>query len=240
MLISVANPKDGSGKSTCAVNLACALADFDNRLTDRWQGKHSVVLVDADVEGTVTRCCSGGHLPVSSDHGPTEDPEDIERWIRRMRTVKMEVDYIVVDGPSQTGLILTAIVDVSDLVIVPCSVSAADSVNMLPMIKLIREARSARSDGGPSCLLVPTRVDAGTAAEREIETALHRFEEPVGPVIHQSAEFEDAFNAGRWIGDFAPDSIACGDIKALTASVEKILAPASAGSRTAVNGQIRR
>jgi len=236
MLIAVANPREGSGKSTCAVNLACALADFDNRLTDRWQGKHSVVLIDADVEGTATRCCSGGHLPVSSDHGPSVDPKDIERWIQRMRAVIAEVDYIVVDGPSQMGPVLKAIVGISDLVIVPCSASAADSATMMAMIKLTRKARSAGRDIGPSCLLVPTRVDAGIA-EKEIEIALNRFEEPVGPIIHQSAEFAGAFNAGRWIGDFSPDSAAYRDIKALTASVKKILAQVVAGRGTVANSQ---
>jgi|SRR5580704_10760639 chromosome partitioning protein len=237
MLIAVANPKEGSGKSTCAVNLACALAGFDNRLTDRWQGKHSVVLVDADVEGTATRCCSFGHLPVSGDHGPNGDPKDIERWIQRMRAVIAEVDYIVVDGPSQMGTVLKAIVGISDLVIVPWSVSAVDSVTRMAMIELVREARLARGDSGPRCLLVPTRVNAG-AAEKEIEIALNGFDEPVGAVIHQSAEFADAFNAGRWIGDFSPGSAADRDIKALTAGVEKIITEVSVGRGTVANSQI--
>ena len=41
-LIAVGNLKGGTGKSTIAVNLACALAD----------GGGSVVLVDADAQGT--------------------------------------------------------------------------------------------------------------------------------------------------------------------------------------------
>jgi chromosome partitioning protein len=224
MLIAVANPKEGSGKSTCAINLACALADLDSSAIDRWQGKHSVVLVDADVEGTVTRCCSGGHLPVSSDHGPTEDPKDIDQWIRRMQAVSVGVDYVVIDGPSHIGPVLKAIVSISDLVIVPCSVSPADAAKMLPMIELIREARSTRSDGGPSCLLTPTGVESATAAEREIEDALRRLDEPVGPAIHRAAEFGNAFTAGQWVGDFAPDSTAYRDIRALRASVEKAVA----------------
>jgi chromosome partitioning protein len=240
MLIVVANPTGESEKSTCALNLACELADFDGHLTDRWQGKHSVVLVDADVEGIVTRCCSGGHLPVSSDHGPTEDPRDIDRWLLRMQAVTRGVDYVVVDAPSHIGPVLKAIVGISDLVIVTCSVSAVDSVAMPPLIELIREARSSRWDGGPSCLLIPTGVEAGNAVEREIEPALRKFEEPVGPAIHQSPEFAGALNAGRWIGDFAADSAAYWDIKALTASVERILTQVSAGRGSVANSQIRR
>jgi cellulose biosynthesis protein BcsQ len=221
MLIVVANPHDGSGKSTCAVNLACELADFNTHLTDRWRGKYSVVLADADVEGTATRCCSGGHLPVSGDQGPTEDPKDIGRWIQRMQLVREEADYVVVDGPSNFGPALTRIVRICDLVIVPCSV--ADSVKLLPMIDLIKEARSARSDGGPKSLFVPMYADVGIVAEKELATALLKFGEPVGPVIHESADFPNAFYKGQWIGKFAPDSAAYRDIKALTTSVQEIL-----------------
>jgi len=220
MLIVVVNPNDGSGIATCAINLACELADYDTHLTDRWQGKHSVVLVDADVEGTATRVCSGGNLPVSSDHGPTEGPNEIEQWIRRMRAVTTEVDYIVVDGPSHFRPALKAIIGICDLVIVPCSV--ADPVKLL--MDLIKEARSARSDGGPKCLFVPMSADVGIVAEKELATALLKSGESVGPVIHQSADFAEAFNTGRWIGSFAPDSLAYRDIEALTTSVKEILA----------------
>jgi len=221
MLIVVANPHDGRGLSTCAINLACELAEYNTHLTDRWRGKYSVILADADVEGTATRCCSGGHLPVSSDHGPTGDPKEIARWIQRMRLVREEVDYVVVDGPSHFGTALQGIVGICDLVIVPCSV--ADSVKLLPMIETIKEVRSSRSDSGPKCLFVPICGDGGLVAEKELSTALIRFGEPVGPVIHQSADFAKAFNTGQWIGTFAPDSAAYGDIKALAANAKEIL-----------------
>ncbi|HEY5868974.1 MAG TPA: ParA family protein [Candidatus Tectomicrobia bacterium] len=42
--IAVANLKGGCGKSTIAVNLACAMV----------RPRHAVVLVDADTQGTAT------------------------------------------------------------------------------------------------------------------------------------------------------------------------------------------
>jgi hypothetical protein len=229
MLIVVANPNDGNDISTCAVNLACELADYDTHLTDRWRGKHSVILADANVEATASRCCSGGHLPVSIDQGPTDNPKQIERWIQRMQLVRGEVDYVVVDGPSHFGPALKAIVGICDLVIVPCSV--ADSVKLLPVIDLIKEVRSARSESGPTLLLVPMSADVGIVAEKELATALLKFGEPMGPVIHQTNDFADAFNTGQWIGSFAPDSPGCADIKALATSVEEILTQVNAGSK---------
>jgi chromosome partitioning protein len=220
MLITVANTRGGSGKSTCAMNLACELAGVDIGCTDRWQGKNRVVLVGADAQGTVARLCSGGHLPVSCDHGPLEDPQGIERWVQRIRAITMEADYIVVDGPSNVGLVAETIVSISDLVIVPCMISAVDLVTTIaPVMDLIKASRSIRSDGGPNCLLVPTRMQTGIAVDQEMQTLRGLFGEPIGPAIHEWAEFADVFNSGRWIGDVAPNSDAHGDIKRLAAAV---------------------
>jgi chromosome partitioning protein len=209
MLIAVANLKGGTGKSTVAVNLACALAD----------GKR-VVLVDCDAQGTATHYVSGGRLPIQSDHLPLEDPKDVGQWLRRILAIK--ADYVVLDAPPHVGTVTKAIIGISDLVIVPCSASTADLLATVPAMELIKAARSARSDGGPMCLLLPSRVDARTTAGREIEKALQKFGEPVGPVIHQRTAFVDAFTAGLWVGGYAPGSAAHADIRALATSVKKV------------------
>ena len=53
-LIAVGNLKGGTGKTTIAVNLACALRDADR----------TVALVDADPQGSATDWQAGGGLPV--------------------------------------------------------------------------------------------------------------------------------------------------------------------------------
>ena len=92
-------------------------------------------------------------------------------------------------------------------------------------IDLIREARSARSDGGPKCLLVPSRVDVRTASGRDIESALKKLDESMSPIIHQRSAFVDAFTVGRWIGDFAPNGNAYKDIVLLGKKVVRELKP---------------
>lgn len=221
MLILVTGPKGERGKSICAVNLACELAGLDSLAADRWQGEHSVVLVDADEQGNATRCCSGGHLPVSAER--LLPGADIEKWLRKMRAIGGEVDYVVVDGPSGSYATTRAIVGISALVVIPCTVSSAHSEPALPIMELIKEARSVRTDGGPKCLLVPIDAGAGTAPANEVEHMLANFGEPVGPVVHQWTEFEKAFNSGRWIGSFAPKSAAYAEIKELAVSVGRTL-----------------
>jgi chromosome partitioning protein len=220
MLIALVNVKGGSGKSTVGVNLACQLAGLDHLSTDRWRGKHSVVLVDADAKGTAAKYCSGGHLPVSSERLPIEDGKDIERWIQRILAI--EVDFVVVDAPPHVDIVTKAIIGISDLVVVPCSADGVGLVAAAPMVELIRLVRSARSDGGPKCLFIPTRVNVRTAGAREIETALRKLGETVGPPIHQRDAFVDAAAAGRWIGDFAFNSAAHRDIKKLASVVLRL------------------
>jgi len=69
--------------------------------------------------------------------------------------------------------------------------------------------------------MIPSRVDSRTRAGQEIATALKRFGEPVGPVVHQRTAFVDAFSAGQWIGDYAPTSTAHDDISSLATAVRK-------------------
>jgi cellulose biosynthesis protein BcsQ len=221
MLIDVANLNDGRPRSTCAVNLACELADLDNLTGDRWQGKRRVVLFDADPnKGTETRYGYGGHLPVSHDCMPLGD-STIESWVGRLLSVAAEVDYVVVDSPPEFDSVTEAIVEISDLVIVPCSSAGADMLAASSVMDLLTRARTRRSDGGPKCLLVPTLTNPRTAG-REPGFDLRKFGEPVGPAILERSTFEDAF-AGRWIGDFAHFSPAHLAITTLAAAVERLL-----------------
>jgi len=220
MRIAIVNENAGGGRSTCAVNLACELADLDHLSTDRWQGKYRVLLVDANSNGTATQYSSGGHLPVSSERLQKEDWKDMEGWIQRILAIQM--DFVVVDAPLKVDIITKAIIGISDLVVVTwCAADCLDLVAAARMVELIRTIRSARADGGPKCLLVPTHVTSMSTARRESET-VGKLGEAVGPAIHQRTAFLRAFTAGRWIGDFAYNSGAHRDIKALASAVRRL------------------
>lgn len=215
MLIVVANLKDRCGQSTCAVNLACELAGVDKLAAGRWEGSHSVLM--SMLETNTSHYCSGGLLPVSCSHLPPQD-SNMDLWIQeKILALGTEVDYVVVDSPPHLHDATRSFVSVSDLVVVPCS--ADDLEATAAMMELIRESRFNRSDAGPKCLLVPTRVNAGTQEWKELEASLRQFGEVVAPPIHQSALFGAAFREKRWIGDFAPDSPAHGDVKGVATSV---------------------
>lgn len=206
--IAVANLKGGCGKSCIALNLACELAT-----------KSTVVLVDADSQGTSAHYAAAGQLPITCEHLPLEDDRQAKGWIQRVLGFK--ADVVVIDCPPHTGAVSKAAIGVSDLVLIPSTPSAADLLATASAVELVHTARAARRDGGPKALMVPSRVDTRTRAGQEIAAALERFGEPVGPAIHQRAAFVDAFSAGQWIGDYAPTSSARADIAALATAVRK-------------------
>jgi chromosome partitioning protein len=200
--IAVANLKGGVGKTTLAVNLACELA----------AGGAKVALIDADAQASAASWAANASLPIPVEAWPIDSASDAPRWLERVRQVK--TDYVVIDCPPHIGAATEAAVGWADLVLVPVGPSGLDLMATRSAMDLILKARELRKVG-PRALLIPSKVDARTAAAREIGTALKSFGEPIGPSIHQRISFADAVAAGAWIGTYAPDSEAHGDIRAV-------------------------
>ncbi len=201
-IIAVANLKGGVGKSTIAVNLACAL---------------KARLVDADAQGTAARWASS--TPIDVDSLPLDTEREAAAWINRV--LALTASNIVIDCPPHVGAATSAAIGIADLVLVPVTPSAADLAATMPALALIGDARERRRDGGPKCLLIPSRVDWRTAAGRELAKALEGMGEPVGPEIRQRQALTDAVGAGEWIGVYQPRGDAAADFKALAAAVKR-------------------
>ena len=224
MLITVANLTGEQVQSGCAVNLACELSGIEHPSADRWQSRYSVVLFDADPgSGIVSHYSSGENLPVSCEHRRPAD-SNMEGWIQRILQITAQVDYVVMIDPPRSEAITKALIGVSDLMVIPCSAAARDLGAIRAIIALILAARSTRPDAGPKCLLVPIRSGAGSANGHGLGDALSGLGEPVGPVIDERPEFDNAYLERRWIGDFAWNSPAHQNIRSLALSVKRLLA----------------
>jgi len=210
-VIAVVNLKGGCGKSTIAVNLACELA----------VGGDNVLLLDNDSQGSSSHWLGQGRLPIRGEFMPLEDDEDGERLVKAVAAANTR--YVVLDSPAHVEAATQAAGKIADLVLVPVTASGIDLVATQAAMDLIQKARSIRRSGGPSCLIVPSKIDRRTDAGRQIEQRLQHFGEPVGPAVHQRAAFADAFSAGQWIGDYAPQSAAHYDVSLLAIAVKRIL-----------------
>lgn len=207
-IIAVVNLKGGVGKSTIAVNLACELA-----------GRQSVVVVDADSQATATEWARRGDLPARVETLPLDAESRVGPWVERVLT--LQADHVVIDCPPHIGPATLAATGIADMVLIPVTPSGADLVATDSALALVHDAQVARKDGGPLCLLVPSKVDRRTAVGQELAAALERFGEPVGPAIGQRAALVDAFAVGAWIGQYAPRSEARGHFRDLATAVKR-------------------
>ena len=210
-VIAVLNLKGGCGKSTIAVNLACELAGDSD----------SVLLLDNDSQGTSSQWMAQGRLPVQGEFMPLENDEDGERLVRAVAARNER--YVVLDAPAHVGAAALAAGKIADLVLVPVTASGVDLAATRTVVDLIRKARSLRHSEAPKCLIVPSKIDRRTDAGRQIDEKLRSFGENVGPTVHQRTAFVEAFGAGQWIGDYAPQSSAHYDITSLAIAVKRSL-----------------
>lgn len=208
-IITVANLKGGVGKTTVAVNVACCLA-----------GKHRVVMVDADAQGSATSWAKRGELPAQVVAMPLESERQAEAWARRVADI--DADFVVVDAPPHMSGSTAAAIGLADLVVVPVGASVLDLDATRPALELVAQAREARKGKGPKVLLVPSKADTRTLAGREIETALAALDEAVGPPLHLRVAYADAVAAGAWAGSYEPGGPAHQEVEKLTKLIREL------------------
>jgi len=209
-IITVANLKGGVGKTTVAVNIACCLA-----------GKHDVVVVDADAQGSATAWSKRGELPAKVLAMPLDAERQAEAWARKV--AELEADYIVIDGPPHLTAAFGTAVGLADLVVVPVGASVLDLEATRPALELVAQAREARKGKGPKVLLVPSKADTRTLAGREIDAALASLDEPVGPALHLRVGYADAVAAGGWAGSYEPGGAAHAEVEKLTKLIKELV-----------------
>ena len=209
-VISVCNLKGGAGKSTIAVNLACAIHDLtEERCT----------LVDADRQGTSDAWAAQGKLPVRVLKKVLQEAKPEERypgmlWVVQVKELAAKSGIVVIDLPPGLEYSLAAVTTISDLVLVPVNPSGLDFHSTACFIKLIHKSRKLRGGDKPRCVIVPNRIDGRTTIAREL-FRYEGFGETVSPPIHMRTAFAKAFDSGQWVGHFAPGSVAHREIGTL-------------------------
>jgi chromosome partitioning protein len=212
-IIACGNLKGGVGKTTVAVNLACALGALS----------HRVALLDADPQAGASSWAKAGRLPVRIEatppvglHGP---------WLRRTGELARRMDLVVVDLPPGAASPTASAALIADLLLIPVSPSAAEIPATLETLRLAEIARGSRREGKPGLLLVPSRLDPRAHYNEATQLALERLGASWSPPIGDRVDFVNSLALGLWIGDYAPGSEAAEEIMALAEAVQASLAP---------------
>ncbi len=149
-VITVAQQKGGSGKTTLAVNLAIGLAR---------EGR-SVALMDSDPQGSAGRWFMT-RLDAVADPGLTFSTASAWGVTYEVRALAQAHDYVIIDTPPKADSDLRPALRASDLVLVPVASSHLDLWAVEAVLDL------AEREGTPA-MIVMTRSRPGTRLAADV------------------------------------------------------------------------
>lgn len=151
-IIALLNEKGGSGKSTVAINIACALH----------RAGRNVVLIDADPQGTARdwreASPDGANLP------PVVVLDRPELLLSSIKSIA--ADIAVIDAPAKAEKMAANIVRIADVAIIPVQPSGADVWASAAAVKLVMAKRDV--GGTIEAAFLPTRVASNTNLSKDM------------------------------------------------------------------------
>jgi chromosome partitioning protein len=199
-IISILNPKGGSGKTTVSTNLAHSLH----------QRGHSVLLVDSDPQGSARdwhAADEANPLPLVALDRPNN--------IKTLSTLAASHDFIVIDGAAKLEDMIAAAIKASDFVLIPVQPSPYDLWAVSDLVEFIK-ARQEVTDGKPPAAFIISRAMRGTKLGQEIEQALTEYALPVFKTqITQRQAYPQTAAEGRTVFQ-GSNADAIAEINALT------------------------
>ena len=162
-IISILNPKGGCGKTTLSTNLARYYHDQ----------KQKTLLVDTDPQGSSSdwhAAREDNPLPFIAYNKPDN--------LKALPGVASAYDTVIIDGAAKLEGMMSAVIKVSDLILIPVQPSPYDIWATADLVDLIK-ARQNVTDGYPKAAFVVSRAVKRTLLEREVVEALAEYELPV-------------------------------------------------------------
>ncbi len=162
-IISILNPKGGSGKTTLTTNLARSLHERG----------FSVLIVDSDPQG------SARDWHAASDNNPLPLVAlDRPNNMKTLSSIAEAYDYVFIDGAAKLEDMIAAAIKAADIILIPVQPSPYDIWAASDLVDFIK-ARQEILNGKPLASFVITRSIKRTKLGREIGEALSEYGLPV-------------------------------------------------------------
>lgn len=206
-VVAVLNQKGGSGKTTIATNLACALqADGD-----------TVLLVDADPQGSARDWNEANEASLIPVVGL-----DRETLPKDLKAIWETYNWVVIDGAPQIAKLSAAAVRAADLVLIPVQPSPYDIWACADLIDIV-EARQEVTGGTPKAAFLVSRAIKNTKLGGEVSAALKEYGLPVFECgTTQRVAYPTTAAEGRTVIDH-PESEAAREIEAIKNELKDFL-----------------
>jgi chromosome partitioning protein len=209
-IIAVAGRKGGVGKSTIAGNLAGEFAKMGRR----------VAALDADPQHSLAAWAKQGEGVLSQCVEKVADGAVLRA---RARAAEKDADLVIIDTPPGQPEITYQAALAADLMLLPCGPSPLDLFALKEALALSLKARAERGSKKPRIRFVPSRVLMNTNLSRGLAASLKDMGRKVLPAIGQRVVLAETVASGLTVAEYAPESPAHEEFRALAKAVEKVL-----------------
>jgi chromosome partitioning protein len=131
-IITFANQKGGSGKTTLSANLAVLWANSE----------YKVAVIDADAQKSLTYWLEARKKyyreePIGIDHYPF----DVRNLNEDLKLIKRKYDFVIIDSPPSITFDTIQIIKFSDFIYVPVQPSPIDLMATIPFLNIAKQER---------------------------------------------------------------------------------------------------
>lgn len=209
-VLASCNHKGGTGKSTTAVHLAVSFATLGQRtLLIDTDPQHSALAWKADRPDHLPRVQVIG-LPAPNLH-------------KEVEAFKHDYEVIIIDGGGRMTTTARAACAVADFLIIPTRPSKPDLLSTTDFLHtVVEEVRAMRPVTGG---ILITQMQGGTVIGKAALAELQTLGYPLfDTIIHARVAYQEAMAAGMSVLEYAADSKAAQETRALFTEVREALA----------------
>ncbi|MFK8250992.1 ParA family partition ATPase [Ancylobacter terrae] len=206
-IITIAQQKGGSGKTTLAAHIAVALANGQR-----------VAVLDCDPQGSLGRWFEAREETLGEDSTGL-DFRTASGWgaRREARSLARDYDMVVIDTPPKSDIESRPAIEIADLVVVPVQPTPVDLWATAPTLEMIAKE-------GTAALLVINRAAARAGLTEEISEAIRALGHPAAQTrLGSRVAFAASMGEGRTVTETEPGSKGAEEVAALAAEIRRIL-----------------